>query len=269
MGTKNSAQQAVPYLEKAKSLYKLIGARQLFDKIEGDITYGKSIYGKVEKRCVQSELKILRDAYDSSIKRKYSDAHSIHPGIELAGRLSEANHGIEAERLATKVHSTCHRVHGPDHAFTKDAEVCLQSCKTRCISALIQNKPAVFQALQYTDGGEKCLIQGPRITDPRNLDNEKKYKMDSSKINLAYGTPVVCFGLKDNKLNGEIGDLRPPKNISSVGAELHFEDESLGSVCLSPEDMMNNIRILFYLPYRKEEASESVNADIEVYDDTG
>ena len=77
MGTKNSAQQAVPYLEKAKSLYKLIGARQLFDKIEGDITYGKSIYGKVEKRCVQSELKILRDAYDSSIKRKYSDAHSI------------------------------------------------------------------------------------------------------------------------------------------------------------------------------------------------
>ena len=51
-------------------------------------------------------------------------------------------------------------------------------------------------------------MQGP-FANPRNVQEEKTFKVDSKYIKFTFGTPVVCRGLNSLPyLDGKIGDLR-------------------------------------------------------------
>lgn len=62
--------------------------------------------------------------------------------------------------------------------------------------------------LRYEDDGKTCIVQGP-IANPRHVQDEKTFKVDSKRVNFALGTPVVCHGWNSlPHLNGKHGDLR-------------------------------------------------------------
>ena len=68
-------------------------------------------------------------------------------GINLAFELLNADHGIEAARLISKLSSTRKQVHGPDYGLTHDIASNLQICKVRCAALKYQNESKSFQAL--------------------------------------------------------------------------------------------------------------------------
>ena len=171
-----------------------------------------------------------------------ADTTTIRTGINLVVDLKNADHGIEAERLLTKLASSCRRVHGPDHQLTQRVESKLQKYKAREVRIDFGGEKR-FQALRYTEDGNKCIVQGP-IVNPRNTQEEKQITVASSSIFVTLGTPVVCHGLKQSAhLNGKIGDIRA-HNSDIDRYEVHFEDKVL-EPCLVKR---GNIRIIFELP---------------------
>lgn len=65
-------------------------------------------------------LEAKRKSYATST-RHYGENHdvTIFVGIELADDLRQQKHGIEAQRLATKLSTSCRQVLGPSHAYSK------------------------------------------------------------------------------------------------------------------------------------------------------
>ena len=185
MKTKNSAKQAVPYCERAKSIYESLGSVEIAADMDRQIKHAKSIYGESVgggDKNIQSELKATRNKYDSfASKVGEHSPHTIGASFDLAMELHDAHHGIEAQRLITTKQSYCHRVHGPDHELTKKAESIMQRTKSRSVGVMVRDKLTVFKALKYTDDGTKCMIQGP-VTNPRNVKKEKKYKVKSNDV---------------------------------------------------------------------------------------
>ena len=58
-----------------------------------------------------------------------------------------------------------------------------------------------FQALQYENGGEICVITGP-AKQPRQEEDERIFHVASDLI-LPNGCPVICHGLTSaSHLNG-------------------------------------------------------------------
>jgi hypothetical protein len=83
-------------------------------------------------------------------------------------------------------------------------------------------------------------VQGP-ITNPRNIEDEKTYKVASNDIIFPLGTPVVCHGL-DHTPDGKIGNLR--KDEETGHYKVHFEEKELKPCRVE----LGNIRIIFELP---------------------
>ena len=71
---------------------------------------------------------------------------------------------LEAEQIVAKLATVSRQVHGPEHKTTIKADELLKKCKQRLVSVFPDAKK--FQALQYENDGEICVVQGP-ITEPR------------------------------------------------------------------------------------------------------
>ena len=153
-------------------------------------------------------------------------------------------HCIEAERLVTKLSTISRRVHGPDHKITIKADELLDICKERYVIVLPENKP--FQALRYENDGEICVVQGP-IIEPRQVDDERLYCVESHLIHPVVGCPVICHGLVSaSHLNGELGEVRnvEENETGTTRLAVHFEKKGVKSALVKPE----NLRIAFELP---------------------
>ena len=115
-----------------------------------------------------------------------------------------------------------------------------------------------YKALRYIENGDKCVLQGP-LAKPRLEEAEeiKTIVVESDKVLILPGVPVVCHGLKNaSHLNGKIGDVpgygkgkmgdvrREFGNGGAFRYSVHFEDESLKPCLVKPE----NVRVLFDLP---------------------
>lgn len=242
-GTKESAKTAIEYFEKYREICE-----------EADYAAGVTIAGsnlakakaKYEGRNSTSDMEIVekyRKAYKQRIGSKGQEhTATLDAGAALAVALKNAHHGIEAERLLTKLVSISMRAHGPDHQITKSAKSDLQKIKVRRVRIKHQNG-RTYQALRYEEDGEKCVIQGP-IAKPRNIQAERTFSIASEGIIFKPGTPVICDGLKaSTNLNGKMGDVRfYDEDIE--GFKIYFEEEGLEPWPVKAKFL----RILFELP---------------------
>ena len=243
--TQEDAKLAMEYFEKSLDICNSKG-------FTGGVTSAGIGLAKAKVRyegaTAQNEKELLekqRTAYKYRIEALGQDALiTLHLGVDVAVTLKQANNGIEAERLLTKLATISNRVHGPDHVLTKKADSHLQQCKVRCVNIESKDGEQCFQALRYEDDGGKCVLRGP-IADPRNVQEEEMFTVTSQSVRPTLGTPVVCHGLKDSltRLNGKIGDVR---SVDEGGGrcKVHFADTGLRPCFVKQE----NIRILFDLP---------------------
>lgn len=79
--------------------------------------------------------------------------------------LELVDHAIKAERLITKITTISQRVHGPEHNCTLCADALLGKFQKRYVTLIHEN--TLFQALQYENDGDICIVTGP-ITEPRS-----------------------------------------------------------------------------------------------------
>jgi hypothetical protein len=102
-----------------------------------------------------------------------------------------------------------------------------------------------FQALQYENDGEICVVTGP-INQPRQEDDERIFHVANNLVIPAKGCPVICHGLVSaSHLNGELGEVRASSNnITGFRLGVHFEKTNLKSAWVKQE----NLRISFELP---------------------
>jgi hypothetical protein len=187
----------------------------------------------------------------------------IFSGIELADTLRQEKHGIEAQRLATKLSASCRQVLGPNHAYTKRIDKILSACKERLVLVFLPDLKSQFKefhALRYDDDGDVYVVIGP-ITDPRNDSTEQEFRFPRDNVLLMLGLPVSCHGLKNSShLNGEVGEVnhfynaktKHPIETSLIlqtfllerqwfRVVVHFANESLPPAAVKLE----NLRIVF------------------------
>ena len=100
-----------------------------------------------------------RATYAKSIKAHGSSSVlGIRSGLVFANKLLYvACHGLEAQRLVTKLTIDSRRIHGPGHHITINAKKLLEDCKIRYIKVY---PIGLCQALRYENNGETCIAQG-------------------------------------------------------------------------------------------------------------
>jgi hypothetical protein len=108
-----------------------------------------------------------------------SSVLGIRSGLVFANKLLYgACHGLEAQRLVTKLTIDSRYIHGPGHHITINAEKLLEDCKIRYIKVYPIGR---CQALQYENYGETCVVQGP-IMNPRQVDKEQIFHFANSVV---------------------------------------------------------------------------------------
>lgn len=224
-GTKEGAKKAVGYYEKFRDVCKLSANpnENGLPVAESSLAHAKSI---CDQGSVKEELKKYKKCYYQNVKERGEEAlDSIALGLTFAIVLQKAHHGIEKERLVTKLAAISKQVYGSDHKTTQEAETMLQAFKERYV--LVETRfpsptsdaflmiTAHYQALQYKDE-KTCVVQGPIGAKEKEAEMRgvpelefatKAVAMD--RIKFIEGTPVICVGLKNaTHLNGKIGDIR-------------------------------------------------------------
>jgi hypothetical protein len=237
---------AKSFLQKARNKYRIMGGNYDLDMREMNIRIGRiesKLRGSVGRQDKEAEIKLYREKYDCCVEDG-NDVRTINAGIDLASVLYNAYRTIEAERLLDKMVTTSHRLHGPDHRCTVKATSKSKRVKQRWVS--LEYEEGRFEALQHEDDGEKCVqkVKGP-IKEPRVVEEEQTFKVDSAQVHLSHnGTPVELFGLKRaDLLNGMIGDVRDYCD-STDRYVVHLEGKGLKPVKVKPE----NLRVVFELP---------------------
>ena len=177
------------------------------------------------------------------VEQEGEESNAMRARANFAAALKIAYHGVEAERLFTKVVVTSTQVHGSEHRLTKAIESKFQLCKVRVVGIKSLVGVGIFQALRYEEDGKTCIVKGP-ITTPRNTDEEEPLVVATEDLILVAGTPIVCHGLGiSSHLNGKIGDLQSWDEETDC-YKVHFEDKGLELCSVTRE----NVRILFELP---------------------
>jgi len=245
-GTKESAKAALGYFEKCRDIYKAIGHFAGVTTAEGCIAIAKYKYeGEISINNDHEWLKQCSHLYVTYLERLGIEAkETINAGVTLAIVLKKALHGIEPQRLITRLVPLTKRINGPDHLVTQRANLVHKICKKRVVS-IVKGGHECFQALRYEEGGTKCVVQGPIAKPHRNINDEKIFSVASSDIFIeSMGTPIVCLGLViSSNLNGKIGDVKSADRIHDT-YEVHFEDQELKQSLIKRE----NTRILFEIP---------------------
>mmetsp|Transcript_8328 Transcript_8328/g.15089 ORF Transcript_8328/g.15089 Transcript_8328/m.15089 type:complete len:429 (-) Transcript_8328:143-1429(-) len=247
-GTKESLKDAVEFHTRCRDIYVHIGIPTDIAHAEACITQAKSKYNGDEGWTKDDVLKDCQDYYKESVEEGGEESCvAMISTFRLADALRASHHGIEAERLITKLAAIAHRVHGSDHDFTKDVEASLLRYKRRYV--FIKGRLGKhFVALRYADG-DKCVVQGP-VSRPRNIEEEKTFTVHTDELRPALGTPITCHGLeKLNHINIghlKVGDVRS-REKGAQKFKVHFEDSNLEPCLVSPR----NMRIVFELPSKE------------------
>ena len=243
------------HLKKARAIYNLVDMKDCAQRMDTlipvltaekqDANDGEATSSSVRVRVTNSILQKMSEIYKLNLHTKGMDSEeTILSGVLYAKCLWDANHCIEAERLVTKLATISRRVLGPDHKITIDAVELLKEVKVRFVNILPDMKP--FQALRYENDGEICVVQGP-IIEPRRVDDERLYRVESHLIHPVVGCPVMCHCLGiASHLNGELGEVRnvEENETGTTRLAVHFEMKGVKSALVKPE----NLRIAFELP---------------------
>ena len=252
--TEAGYQRALGHHEKSRDIYKALGLKSRVNLVESCIAYMKSnLEGNAGSEC--DDLKRFEAAHTKTVKTiGEDDQRSIVTAMALACALKETKQGVRAERLLMKYASISRRVCGPDHQMTQDCESTLKDAKVRMVTFAVQDDDDIkirhFQVLRYEEGMKRLAVKGPiDFDDPRSPEGEESFTVDLYAVQLALGTPVVCYGLEesDSYLNGKIGDVRSYDEEEDY-YEVCFEDSDLEPAFLCPE----NLHILFELPSVKQ-----------------
>jgi len=220
---------AITHFKKARAFYNLIGMAGAAKRVEGKIDGVTAKMQSNDERMSPAAVSTVFSLYENNIKRNGMDSEdTIRSGLLYSRGLWNANHCIEAERLITKLATMSRRVLGPDHKITIEAVELLDIFKLRGV--LVLPGPKLFQALRYENDGEICVVQGP-IIEPRRVDDERLYRVESHLIHPIVGCVVICHELiSASHLNGELGEVR---NIKHSGTEIrlavHFEKKGVKS----------------------------------------
>ena len=234
------------YMKKSQDLARLIGDTIFANDMENRIAQAKQFSGDSDNKFKHT-IKYLREEYNK-------DPSS---GNDLLMALQSKLCIIECERLLEEMIPWSRRVNGPNHDETTELLSTLDRITTRRVKVLTP-EIVTYKALRYIENGDKCVLQGP-LAKPRLEEAEeiKTIVVESDKVLILPGVPVVCHGLKNaSHLNGKIGDVRGygkgkmgdvRREFGNGGAfrySVHFEDESLKPCLVKPE----NVRVLFDLP---------------------
>jgi len=243
--------KAIFCCEKSRDICKSTGNTKGAKAMEDMIKYMTNNSFAQEKGLgLDDQLHTMRQLLNERVKTNGAEnGEVISIAATLAGALSVDDDGrgrIEAERLLTKYLPISLRVHGEEHAQTKEMTIDLAKCQTRLVA--LENGEE-FQALRYEGGGDKCVVKGPvrkdyHIRPVVEVEGATEYTVDSSSLLFAEGTPIICHGLKKAAhLNGKLAEVRS-FDKDKERYTIHFEDTSLKPVAVKKE----NVRIAFDLP---------------------
>ena len=242
-----SGRKALECYEKVKRVDP-----EMYAILDAKVAEAKALCeGKKEKE-VDFDVKVkgkniegIRLNYQQTVK-EYGEGseEAIRVGLDLIMALKKGLRIMDAERLADKLAPLSQRILGPDHPYTECIEVMHRRLKERVVFIHRGNDLEEFLALRYVRRGKKCVVQGP-LQNPRNVDKEKTFEVNTHSIIPSFETPVICHGLKSAAhLNGRVGDMR------SVG-EGHGKDRFLVYLEGKKEPVLvklENLRIAFDLP---------------------
>ena len=243
------------YAEKACELFERMGKEISLMSAKRNLAIVEAYLSESGESIPDHDLDYYRACYNDKIHRRgEDDAITIKAGVDLAEKLHHLHHGIEAERLLTKLIEISSRVHGASHECTQKVASILTAVQVRGVQIKSKGewKKGWYQALGYEDDGERCIVQGPMPENPfgpRNLEEEQKFSVPSKDILAATGTPVICHGLRcrsNSHLNGKIGDVNCYNEKSHSKCVIDFEEEGLKSAVVNTA----NFRILFDLPMK-------------------
>ena len=233
------------HIKKARAIYNLVGMKEDAQEMDTIISIKAANKQAANDGDASSStsLEVMRNRYNDEVQTHGMDSeYTLQAGLLYALRLRVDNHHIDAEKLVTKLFTISRRVHGQDHKTTIKTDKLLKKCKERYVVVLPDDK--VFQALQYENDGEICVVTGP-ITQPRNVEDERIHRIENHRIIPDKFCPVICHGLVSaSHLNGELGEVRSI-NHNETGFRLvvQFEKDAK-SALVKPE----NLRIAFELP---------------------
>jgi len=194
----------------------------------------------------EEHLEYRQCLYEQALANYGEDSRSaLSTGPEFAAALREAFHGVEAERLCSKLLAISLRLHGPNHDLSTKNKYAFNRCTERYVivskSGALDTKK-IYRFLQYKDENI-CEVQGP-CRKSRDKNEEKKITVATEDLIFIPGTPVICHGMEDSDhINGKIGDLRSwdeETNYYTVA----FEDKNLEPYSVAS----NNFRLLLELP---------------------
>jgi hypothetical protein len=265
---------AVNYFKRAQVILKMLhGGQDHHAVVTANLERTRNKLARLDGNTTVTptgglSLESKRKSYAANI-RHYGENHdvTIFSGIELAEELRQQKHGIEAQRLATKLSTSCRQVLGSSHAYTKRIDEIRRACTERLVFVYHDlTKPdskQQFNALRYDNDGDVYVVMGP-IKEPRNIITEREFRFPRDNVLFKLGLPVSCYGLKNSShLNGEIGDVNHFYNAKTkhpIEASLilltfllerqwfrvivHFANKSLPPAAVKLE----NLRIVFELP---------------------
>jgi hypothetical protein len=260
--TVESDRIAIPYFEKARVIYSLLGAEKA-KLMEMNVASLKAHVKRHDTAATQpqggtssppsaslSMTSIIENAISLHARNIEhhgpTSVYTIESGLNIVKYLYQACRVVEATRLAVKMLADSRRVHGNGHQISMKAEHYLELCSEYRVGVPKTYGSLCFQALRYEENGNTCIVQGP-IEDPRRVSNEMTLRVASNDILPLKGCPVVCHGLvKASHLNGKVGD-RGHRRGDRI--EVHFEDKSHKSALVKPE----NLRIAFDVPPSSED----------------
>ena len=189
-------------------------------------------------RDIRLKLEDARKHYAYMIKSfGLTSQETVGPCVEYTQYLLRAHRNIEAERILSKMVTSCRRVNGPEHDITRMAEAALEACKSRFVH--VMHRTGSFLALRSEN--DKCVV-----TDPIREDDERTFHVAFDLILPFKGCPVKCHGLVSaSYLNGEVGEVRGyHENKNGIRLKVRFENKSYHPVMVKPA----NLRIVFELP---------------------
>lgn len=236
----------IKHLEMSRDLARSNGDAIFAKGVETLITQAKAFAGDSGK-MTKHTIEHLREEYNRD---------PCANGMPLFMALQSKLCIIECERLLEEMIARSRRINGPNHDETREFVSHLDRIKSRKGTVLAPGNDCLYNIIRYVDDKmDKCVLNGPwaKLNCPpeeaRNLE-VKTIVVESDKVLLSKGTPVVCQGLKNaSHLNGKIGDIRDygKGKLEDIGEYrycVYFEDESI-KPCLVKH---KNVRILFDLP---------------------
>jgi hypothetical protein len=243
----------IGHYKKARAIYNLVGMKHEAKHMDTTILMLTSNRQATNQQslspspaAMRSMLQCMKNAYEQYINTQGMNSDTtIHTGLRYSNELHDTGCHLEAEQIVAKLATVSRQVHGPEHKTTIKADKLLKKCKQRLVSVFPDAKK--FQALRYENDGEICVVQGP-ITEPRDIEVKRTYRVKSHLVYPGIGCPVICHGLVSaSQLNGELGEVRGVKE-SETGIRLAVHFKKKKSALVKPE----NLRITFELPDEME-----------------